>query len=282
MRTAVVMGTGLIGTSVALSLSERGVRVHLCDRDPEAVRIASDRGAGISGWPEERVDLAIVAVPPSAIAASLDECRRRNIAFTYTDVGSVKAHPLREMESLGCDLTDYVGGHPMAGSERSGPHAADKDLFRSASWAVVPNAASGGRALNHVLELVSLCGATPVVMNADEHDAAVALVSHAPYLIAALLAGRLCGAAGQATRLAGRGVRDVTRVAGSDPLLWSEILRANAAAVADILTQYAGDLQQTVEILRGLAARGTTESSPAEDELLGLLARGVAGRAEIC
>jgi len=281
MRTAAVIGTGLIGTSVALALSRRGVRVYLADRDDDAVRTAASLGAGETGTPAEPVDLAVIAVPPAYIADTLFEAQQRDLARTYTDVASVKAEPQHAAAARGADQATYIGGHPLAGLERSGPLAARPDLFDGRPWVLTPTPATGREALNRALELISLCGAVPVVMDAAEHDHAVALISHTPHLVAALMAARLQHASEDAARIAGPGVRDVTRVAAGDPRLWEEILTANAGAVADVLEDYASDLAAAVAALRALAAQDPVKRGAGRDDLVDLLRRGNVGQARI-
>ena len=141
MKTAVVLGTGLIGTSVALALSRHGVLVLLEDRDPDAVRTAASLGAGTVLVPEgleAPVDLAILAVPPAHVARTLGEAQARNLARAYTDVCSVKAGLVAEAVALGLDTTAYIGGHPLAGREKSGPLAARADLFEGRPWVLTP------------------------------------------------------------------------------------------------------------------------------------------------
>lgn len=121
MRTAVVIGTGLVGTSAALALAGRGIRVHLVDHDPQSARTAAALGAGTDEAPEERVDLAIIAVPPAHVATVLATAIRDGIARGYLDVASVKGGPRRELEALGLDLTPYIGTHPMALQGAVGP-----------------------------------------------------------------------------------------------------------------------------------------------------------------
>ncbi|NYI03399.1 prephenate dehydrogenase [Allostreptomyces psammosilenae] len=256
MRSAAVIGTGLIGTSVALALSSRGVAVHLLDNDVRAARTASSLGAGQVGEPDEPVDLAIVAVPPARVGDTLASVQARRLARSYTDVASVKHGPLRAARDLGCELSRYIGGHPMAGREKSGPLAADAQLFVGRPWVLTPTAETDTDTLNRALELVSLCGAVPVVMEAADHDRAVALVSHAPQLVSSLMAARLQHAGDHEVRLAGQGLRDVTRIAASDPAMWIDILGANAGVVADVLAELAEDLRATVGALRAMAAAG--------------------------
>ncbi|MGK5447473.1 prephenate dehydrogenase [Streptomyces radiopugnans] len=281
MRTALVIGTGLIGTSVALALAGRGVRVHLEDHDADQARTAAALGAGTDQSPEGPVDLAVVAVPPAHIPAVLAAAQRRKTARGYLDVGSVKGGPRREAEALGCDLTTYLGTHPMSGREISGPLGATADLFEGRPWVLTPTPETDTEVLNLALELISLCRAVPVVMDADAHDRAVALVSHTPQLLSSLVAARLEGADETAVRLCGQGIRDVTRIAASDPRMWIDILSANPGPVADVLAAVVGDLEETVRALRALQSADDAKRTDGAAGIEDVLRRGNSGRARI-
>ena len=306
LGSVVVIGTGLIGTSIALALSERGVSVWLADHDPAAARLAADIGAGTvlpeppgapgparaaaaAGAPPGRgpreqhgpwADLAVLAVPPAAVAPSLAAAQSRRLARWYTDVASVKALPLRQAREQGCDLASFVPGHPLSGRERSGPAAARADLFLGRPWVICPGPQNPPEAVAAVLELVRCCQAEPVQAGADEHDQWVALVSHAPHVVAAAMAAQLTNAPGGALGLAGQGLRDVTRIAGGDAGLWTQILAANAAPVARILAGVAADLAAAAAALAEDAAPHPAEH-PAMKQLAGLLDAGSAGVARI-
>ncbi|WP_327237267.1 prephenate dehydrogenase [Streptomyces sp. NBC_01317] len=281
MRTAVVIGTGLIGTSAALVLASRGVTVHLTDHDATRSRTAAALGAGTDRAPEGPVDLALVAVPPAHVAATLAEAMRGGIARGYLDVASVKGGPRRELEALGLDLSAYLGTHPMAGKERSGPLAATADLFEGRPWVLTPTRDTDTEVLNLALELVALCRAVPVVMDADAHDRAVALVSHTPQLISSMVAARLADADETAVRLCGQGIRDVTRIAASDPAMWVDILRANPGPVADVLAGIAADLGETVGALRSLQSADEAKRREGAAGVEDVLRRGNAGRVRV-
>ncbi|MFJ9743154.1 prephenate dehydrogenase [Streptomyces sp. NPDC101166] len=281
MRTAVVIGAGLIGTSIALSLSAKGVTVYLADREPMAVLTAAALGAGQAGEPPGPVDLAILSVPPGEIAPTLKDAQHRNVARAYTDVASVKSQAFEAIEDAGCDTRTYLGGHPMAGGERSGPLAARADLFEGRVWALVPTASTSDDTWHTVRTLVELCGAVPLVMDPHGHDRAVALVSHTPHLVASLMAARLEHAAENEVSMAGQGVRDVTRIAAGDPDLWLDILSANAGTVADILSELAHDLDEAISALRGLTDEDGTRRGKDAQALTGLLTRGCAGHGRI-
>ncbi|MFI0514677.1 prephenate dehydrogenase [Streptomyces canus] len=281
MRTALVIGTGLIGTSAALALAGRGVTVHLADHDPEQARTAAALGAGTDEAPEGPVDLAIVAAPPAHVAAVLADAVRRGVARGYIDVASVKGGPRRELEALGLDLSSYIGTHPMSGREKSGPLAASGDLFEGRPWVLTPTRDTDTEVLNLALELVSHCRAVPVVMDADAHDRAVALVSHMPHLVSSMVAARLEHAEEAAVRLCGQGIRDVTRIAASDPGMWIDILSANPGPVADLLTDVAGDLEETVRALRALQSADESKRGEGVSGIEDMLRRGNAGQVRV-
>lgn len=281
MRSALVIGTGLIGTSAALVLSARGVQVFLEDHDQAQALTAAALGAGTAEAPPEKVDLAIVAVPPAHVAAALAGAIRRGAARAYLDVASVKGGPRRELEAMGCELSGYLGTHPMAGKERSGPLAATADLFEGRPWVLTPTRDGDTEVLNLALELVALCRAVPVVMDADAHDRAVALVSHTPQLVSSLVAARLKGADETAVRLCGQGIRDVTRIAASDPAMWIDILSANPGPVADVLGEIAADLDETVRSLRALESADDAKRGGGAGGIEDVLRRGNAGRERV-
>ncbi|MGI5321574.1 prephenate dehydrogenase [Actinomadura nitritigenes] len=273
----VVVGTGLIGTSIALAMRERGAEVLLTDRDAAALALAVELGAGTAlpdGASAEPADLAVLAVPPAAVAVTLLDAQKRGLATAYTDVASVKALPLAQAAELGCDLSTFVAGHPLAGSERSGPGAARPDLFLGRPWALCATPEASPEAVAAVTALAKACGAMPVEVDAAEHDRAVALVSHGPHVVSAAVAARLTAADDVALGLSGQGVRDVTRIAASDPRLWIGILSANAEPVADVLEAVATDLAVAASLLRD-------GSEGAAAHVADLLLRGNAGRSRI-
>ncbi|MGW9177863.1 prephenate dehydrogenase, partial [Streptomyces decoyicus] len=242
---------------------------------------AAALGAGTAEAPEGPVDLAIVAVPPAHVAAALADAIRRRAARGYIDVASVKGGPRRELEAMGCELSGYLGTHPMAGKERSGPLAATADLFEGRPWVLTPTRNGDTEVLNLALELVALCRAVPVVMDADAHDRAVALVSHTPQLVSSLVAARLRGADETAVRLCGQGIRDVTRIAASDPAMWIDILSANPGPVADVLGEIAADLDETVRSLRALESADEEKRGGGAGGIEDVLRRGNAGRERV-
>ncbi|QDC26589.1 prephenate dehydrogenase [Georgenia yuyongxinii] len=268
-----VVGTGLLGASLGLALSAAGVEVQLEDASPAAVALGRDLGAGrpvSPDLPDPR--LIVVATPPDVAGPVVLAQLRAHPAAVVTDVASVKARVAEHVEAHGGDdAARYVGSHPMAGRERSGAAAADADLFAGRPWVIVPSARSTPDAVLVVRSLAVDVGATPVTLGAQEHDDAVALVSHLPQLAASLVAARLREAPETALALAGQGLRDVTRIAASDPQLWATILVGNAGPVAAALRALRDDVDVTLEALERAAADG-----PLAEGAAGPLARVVA------
>jgi prephenate dehydrogenase len=276
-----VVGCGLIGTSIGLALRGSGTKVFLEDNDDSHREEAVRRGAG-EAWDGSHVDLAVVAVPPRATPSALVALQGRDISRTYTHVSSVQSHVQREIEALSPLPSAVVGGHPLAGREVTGPAAAVQDLFVGRPWAVCASASSLPSAVEDVTALASACGASPVVVDASSHDEAVALLSHLPQIASSGLAGLLstAGAAlgGGGLPLAGPGLADTTRLAGADPQLWTEILSLNAAHVVPALRRYIASLDELVDALTSLER---SDDEVAARSLAGFLRRGNVGRARI-
>ncbi len=251
-----VVGAGLLGTSIGLGLCARGIDVILADASPTNLSIAVDYGAGRAAVPGDLPQLIVVCVPPDVTA----EIVARELAAypdaIVTDVASVKLAPLQELRALGADVSRYIGGHPLAGRERGGPLAGRADLFVGRPWVVAAHDAISYQQATAIDDLILDLGATLVEMSPEEHDRAVALISHVPQVVSTIMARRLTDAAGSALNLAGQGLRDVTRVAASDPDLWVQILGANATPVRDILLAYRDDLDRFIDALEAPTAPG--------------------------
>jgi prephenate dehydrogenase len=273
-----VVGTGLIGTSIGLALRRAGIEVALSDADQAAMRLATSVGAGDRMTDAVTPRMVVVAVPPDQVGALTIDALSRWPGAVVTDVGSVKVKPLLEVDRSGVPYTRYVGSHPMAGSERSGPLAAAADLFDGRAWAVTPHEHAEPAAVDDVERLVNVCGATLVRLSPDEHDLAVARVSHLPHVLAVVTANRLVGAPRADLALSGQGLRDVTRIAGGDPRLWEQILAANADAVTGLLREVRKDLDS---LIGGLEAAAGGRPHDDADALSALLSRGVEGAAAI-
>lgn len=272
----VVLGTGLLGTSIGLGLRGRGVPVFLSDPSPTNQAVAVDIGAGRPlselGSPPQ---LVVVAAPPDVTADVVQKALADYPESVVVDIASVKADILARLRDSGVDLARYVGTHPMAGREKSGPVAARGELFTSMPWVVCPSEETSGAALQVARSLGTDLGAVVSQFTADEHDEAVALVSHLPQVMSSLLASRLQGTPLHALSLAGNGLRDVTRIAASDPTLWVQILGGNAGKVVEILYGVREDLNRLIGTLENPSAPG------ARLDLAQLMSEGNAGQARI-
>ena len=274
-----ILGTGLIGTSLGIALTRAGWQVSLHDPSPTALALARDLGAGaIVEARDDAPDLVVVAAPPDVTGVVVADQLEAWPGAVVTDVASVKVAVLEQVRSRGGDLTRYAGSHPMAGRERSGAVAARGDLFDGRAWVVVPHESSGSRAVALVREMATAAGGTVSTMRPDEHDAAVAVVSHVPQVASSLVASRLRDLTDPAVALSGQGIRDVTRVAASDPQLWTQILAGNAPAVRDVLGQLRDELTEVVDALDSLAEG---EGVGAREVLARVVAHGNAGHARI-
>ncbi len=263
LTPAVVIGAGLVGASVGAALTEAGVEVHLIDAVSSHARVAASRGGGVlEPIDPATVRLVVVAVPPARLADVIAEAVQAYPKATITDVGSVKGTVLADLRSRGLNLSRYVGSHPMAGSQRVGPLTARADLFADRTWVITPHDTSRAKAVLTVSTLARKCGARVVSMGATHHDEAVAQVSHLPQLMSSLTAGRLNDVPDEHLNLAGQGLRDVTRVAGSDPRLWTQIISANSEAVRTELEAVRDSLDELLagwgddDALRAFLAEG--------------------------
>jgi prephenate dehydrogenase len=249
-----IVGAGLIGTSIGLALSKLGISVVLDDSSPANVRLASDYGAGVAAGPGDQPQLIVVCVPPDVTARVVAAELKTFPNAVVTDVASVKSAILDELAATAADLKRYVGSHPMAGREKGGTASGRADIFVGRPWVVAEHSEASNSSIKLLEELALDLGSIPVRMSPQEHDRAVALVSHVPQLVSSLLASRLVGAAG--VELAGQGLRDTVRIAASDPKLWVQILGANSAEVVAILDAYAEDLARVILALKDVTKLG--------------------------
>ena len=252
-----IVGAGLLGTSIGLGLMKLGVEVTLEDASPANLKLAIDYGAGARASDADQPTIIVVCVPPDVTASVVTRELNAFPEAFITDVASVKAQVLAELENQGSDLSRYVGSHPMAGRERGGAISGRADLFVGRPWVISANPHSAPQAVAAIEDLAIDLGSAPLKVSAHEHDRAVALVSHVPQLVSSLLAARLIPAEGSDVALAGQGLRDTTRIAASDPKLWIQILAANAAEVAPVLKAFEADLHSVVESLENIEQSGS-------------------------
>lgn len=251
-----IVGTGLLGASIGLALRSQGVDVVLADSSPSSVRLAADLGAGRPASATDVPQVIVVCVPPDVTADVIEAELRAYPSAVVTDVASVKLAPLNQLRERGVDITHYIGSHPLAGRERGGAISARGDLFIGRPWVVCRVEETPPWALALVEDLALDVGAVPIEMTPQAHDQAVGLVSHVPQIVSSLMAKQLEGASDDAVRLAGQGVRDVTRIAASSPELWIQILGANKDSILGVLENLQKDLQNVTDALRDVDAPG--------------------------
>ena len=252
--TVVIAGVGLIGGSVALGLRERFLAREVIGYDAEPEHLSHALGLGVIDSAKlevgewlRRADLVIFAVPVRALPGLIAQFAPFiGSDAILTDVGSVKASLLEAISGLEPDLRRrYVGGHPMAGSERGGVGNASAGLLQNAIWVLTPSADSSPVAVERVRLLVESLGAKPVIFDALAHDRLVATVSHLPYLSALALTRLIARHEDRdgLALLAAGGFRDLTRVASGDARMSRDMVVENRVALREALSRYRAELE---------------------------------------
>ncbi len=248
-----IVGTGLIGASLGLAARARGLSVAGWDPDPEALAVAAGRGAlspaASLAAALADAELVVVAAPisalPGEVAAVLSQTGER---ATVTDVGSTKASVVAAAAGSG----RFVGGHPISGSEARGAENASAGLFEGATWFLTPTAHTDAERHRQVHGFVAELGAFPVAIDPEAHDRLVALISHLPHVLANLIvnrAGKHRIAGHDPLASAGGSLRDMTRIAGANPRMWTDVLLDNAGAVQQELADLRARILEVEEAL---------------------------------
>lgn len=258
-RQLTVVGVGLIGGSLALAARRSGaartvVGVGRSASSREVAlarglvdRVAEDLASGVRD-----ADLVVLAVPVQEIIRLLPEVARLcHAGCAVTDVGSVKG-PIVTAGDAAFPDGRFVAAHPIAGKEQSGPAAAHAELFRGATWVFTPTERTRPETLDRVAAVCRAAGATVVQMDAVWHDDVFATVSHLPHLVAyALMDAVLATERGEERiRFAAGGLRDFTRIAGSDPVMWRDIFLMNRKPVLEVLAGYQAALERLAAAIR--------------------------------
>jgi prephenate dehydrogenase len=270
VRRLAVIGTGLIGASVALAARRAGVaEVAGWDTDAGALEAAAERGAvEPAASLEDAVagaQLAVVAAPVAQLAAQAGAAlEATGEETTVTDVGSTKAAVCAAARGS----TRFVGGHPVCGSEARGAEHATAELFEGATWFLTPLPETDPARHRLVHGFVSGLGATPVAVDPDAHDRLVALTSHLPHALANVLvnqAGATRVEGHEPLAAAGGSLRDMTRVAGANPRIWVDIFVENAGPLRESLAEHRRRIEQLETALEagdaGFVARWIGEAA---------------------
>lgn len=240
--TVGVVGLGLIGGSIGLALRDPSRRIVGFDPDPAAARVARDRLCVDALAPLEevaRAEAVFVAVPPDATVGVVEATMAAaGEATVVTDCASVKSEVAGWAQAG--KVAQFVPGHPMAGHEKGGAAYASAWMFRGARWILTPVKATAASSVRAVETLVRAMGATPLRIDAATHDRHVATVSHLPHVLAALLVN--LGESLETADVAGGSWRDMTRVGGVDPELWTQIMMQNRTELAHCLRDFESGL----------------------------------------
>ena len=234
-RRGQIVGTGLIGGSVALALRSAGWHVTGTDIDAQTAERAKKLGVIDATGIDQEAELTFVAVPASSLEAEIEKALRETKGMV-TDTGSVKTGVARSIND-----PRFVPGHPMAGSEQDGIEGADERIFDGAVWVLTPTEGTEDLGLRELQTVLSSMGCDVVTMTPERHDALVAIVSHVPHLTAASL---MCLADDRALddapllRLAAGGFRDMTRIAAGHPDIWLDICEENRDAIVTVLDEF--------------------------------------------
>lgn len=257
IRTAAVLGLGLMGGSIARDLAARGVRVQAWDRDAAAVERAVDAGVVLQSLLPDptrvrEAELVVFALPVlEALRVLCEFAPHLESARLVMDVGSTKTSIVRLAEALGIGGR-FVGSHPLTGDHHSGWDASRAGLFADARVLLSPTRETSDDAMRLASALWTSLGARPEVIDADEHDRRLAWTSHLPQLTSSALGAALAGQ-GIARGELGPGGRDATRLAGSSPEMWADIAFDNADALLPALEA----AEQRLRDLRSAIAHGS-------------------------
>lgn len=257
-RVAIV-GVGLIGGSLALDMKRLGLTGHVVGigRGVENLKIAASRGI-VDSWTTELTEgvrgcgLVVVAVPVRSVAKVVDAMMPALTEGTIlTDVGSVKARIIEEVEPLLKEGVSFVPAHPIAGTEHSGAAAAFEGLFKDRKCIITPTSRTPEDALETIKELWQAVGSEVVLMDAALHDIVLAGVSHLPHVIAYSLVNTIATMEekkGQKLlEFSAGGFRDFTRIASSSPEMWADICSMNKEAILDAIEEFKRTLDSIKE-----------------------------------
>ena len=265
-----IIGCGLIGTSIALRLKELGIGLILADTNEMNLRLATDL-IGESNNEVGNPALVVIATPPEAIFEVAKHEFFNNSAALFIEVSGVKSNLLLEVNSFPELARNFASVHPMAGRETSGPQSARSDLFESRAWIVSPTKLSSAKALKAAQDLGGALGSTIYELDSGTHDSVVAAISHLPQILSSALGGSLKDESAEHLNLAGQGLRDVSRLADSEPELWSSLLLANSKEISPKIS----------EVISRLSSLNQAISSGDRNAIIDFFNEGRAGRAKI-
>jgi prephenate dehydrogenase len=245
LRTQIV-GTGLIGTSIALNLAEKGWPLELVDTSERELELA--KALIPNAIKLDKIELVIVATPPALALDAIRKAHKLNPQALILDVGSVKSKLQDEISSFPDIAKRFIGTHPIAGREKRGAQSARSDLFLERAWIICPTEKAQPEDLDKTIQLVKTLGANPYIMSPREHDNVLARISHLPQILSVVLASSISDL-GDDLSLAGQGLRDMLRISASDGRLWAEILLKNQEEVIEAVEDFQDILESLLEAI---------------------------------
>ncbi|RCW48290.1 MULTISPECIES: prephenate dehydrogenase/arogenate dehydrogenase family protein [unclassified Halanaerobium] len=260
-RETAVLGVGLIGGSLAAAFRKKSISEKIIgiDIDEENLLRAKKMNIIDEGYTEigsnlNNSDLIILAAPIFNILGILDKLPySKETRQIIIDTGSTKKEILKKAENKfsGQENRFFIGGHPMAGSEKSGVKFADPELFVEAPFILTPAADTDRKIVEKIKNVLKKIGCRVYIIDAEEHDRCAAVLSHLPHLVSAVLLNTACSEREKEKlyRLAGSGFYDMTRIAGGSPELWQDIFWTNRDNLEDVLGKYIKNLENIKEKL---------------------------------
>lgn len=248
VKSISIIGLGLIGGSLAKALrhENRELLIYAVDNSTESLRLAEDEGIlnkGFNKCCEEiwNSDVVFICTPVSKTIEYINELSlKMKKGSILTDVASTKGELFNYIESLECPPL-FVGGHPMAGTEKSGYSNSLPHMFENAYYVLTPTKGSNEDAINTLVELLRKTGAIPIIVSSREHDTVTGCISHVPHIIASALvtlAKDNENSSGLVKLLAAGGFKDITRIASSNPAMWEDVVLSNGCVVVKLLEDF--------------------------------------------
>ena len=292
MAKITIIGTGLIGTSLALALNEsqlKDLQVVGTDSDRLARSRAEKRKAfhkvenrlldAIDG-----ADIVVLATPVMTMKEIMELIAPElPSGCVVTDVGSSKKVVLEWAQEILPDTVDFVGGHPMAGKEESGPDSAEPDLFQDKTYCVIPDKKASQQSVSEITTMVEAIGAVPYFIGVDEHDSFVAAASHLPFLLSTSLVGCTSKSANweDIAQLASSGYRDISRLASGDPVMHRDICLTNNQPIISWIDAFIKELYEFRNILADEAGPDSEKVKKVFDDVADARAQWLAGQATV-
>ena len=258
IKQIAIIGLGLIGGSLAKALQGKGYKVIGITKSSKTIRLALKEKAIHKGFTKlssktlENIDLIFICTPLHLIIGYLNKISKLKLkpGIIITDVGSTKSEICKQAERGFQKNIIFIGSHPMAGTEKTGFTASDKNLFENCSWILTPNRNNNKEALANIKSIVKKVGASPIVTTPENHDQATALISHLPLLTSVGLCETVRGSSYKelASIIASSGFRDTTRIAGGNPEMNSNLLISNYLILKKVLPVYIKELNNILRM----------------------------------